>query len=98
MKHKGASLEQSVGAEPTNKKPEIQDYETEGHLRTLMEAHGIMGDHEKMKKVHALAGRQHKALAGIKKVSVTGTNDLRSLYNKKFGAGAKDDELEEGGE
>lgn len=86
-------LGQSIGVGAAQ--PE-KDYETEGHLKTLMDAHGIMGDEEKMTKVRALAGRQHKALAGIKKVKVKSTNDLRDLHNKKFGPnhGEEDGDME----
>lgn len=44
------------------------DYEAQGHLRTIIEAHGIINDPEKMKKVHKLAGRHHKAVQGIKSI------------------------------
>lgn len=102
-KKKGAELSQAM---PAVASPEQHDYETQGHLDTLIKAHGIMNDGEKMKKVHALAGRQHKALAGIKKVSVTSTDDLRKISNKmamKKSHGLdtlkdNEDELTEGGE
>lgn len=53
----GASLEQAM--------PMEHDHETEGHLRTLAEAADIMGDHEKLQKVHKLAGRKHKGVMGL---------------------------------
>lgn len=53
------------------------DYETQGHLRTLMDAEMIKADPEKMKKVHKLAGRHHKAIKSIK--------DLKDAYQDKFG-------------
>lgn len=60
-----ANLENAV-APP--KKDLENDYEAQGHLRTLIEAHGIMNDPDKMKKVHKLAGRHHKAISGIKSI------------------------------
>lgn len=48
------------------------DYETQNHMRTLIDAHGIMSDPIKMAKVHKLAGRHHKAITGIK--------DLKDRY------------------
>lgn len=50
------------------------DYETQNHLRTLIDAHGIMNDPEKMKKIHKLAGRHHKAIKGIQ--------DIKDRYNE----------------
>lgn len=41
------------------------DYEIQSHLDTLHRAADIMADPEKMKKVHKLAGRRHKALKGM---------------------------------
>ncbi len=64
----------------------MNDHETRGHLNTLMDAEHIKADPMKMKKVHALAGRHEKALAGIKgfdKAPMLSTNDLRSYRNKK---------------
>ncbi len=81
-----------------SKMPEVaqphpdNDYETKSHLSTLMDAELIKGDHDKMKKVHALAGRHHKALQGIrstKKESLA--KQLRDTYNDKFGHGKMDD-------
>lgn len=57
----GASLEQSI---PKPSKAD-QDMETEGHLRTLNDAADIMSNPQKLKRVHKLAGRRHKALAGM---------------------------------
>lgn len=57
------------------------DYETQGHLRTLMDAEMIKNDPEKMKKVHKLAGRHSKAITSIQ--------DLHDEYDSKFGSGAR---------
>ena len=54
-----------------------QDYETAGHLKTLMDAHEIINNPEHMKRVHALSGRHKKALTSIK--------DLKDTYQNKFG-------------
>jgi hypothetical protein len=60
-----------------------RDYETEGHLRTLMDAEMIKGDPEKMAKVKKLAGRHRKHITSIA--------DLKDTYNEKFGPKAKQD-------
>lgn len=63
------------------KKVDLMDeHEVKGHLSTLMDAHSIMSDPEKMAKVHALAGRHEKALSGIKSVK-----QLKDVYQEKFG-------------
>lgn len=72
------SLGESVGVGP--KKMPMDDYETEGHLRTLMDAEKIKNDPDKMKKVHKLAGRHSKAIKSIQ--------DLKDTYDEKFGKGA----------
>jgi hypothetical protein len=77
----------SVGSDLKDTVPEgeddiLNDHETKGHLNTLMDAHHIMSDPDKMKRVHALAGRHSEALSGIKSV-----NDLKAVYNSKYGLG-----------
>lgn len=63
------------------KEPDIMnDYEAKDHLDTIMKAHGIMNDPDKMAKVHKLAGRHMKA--------ITSVQDLKDTYDKKFGSGA----------
>lgn len=63
------NLQNSV-ASPAKQEDPVDNYETQGHLRTLQDAHSIINDPDKMAKVHKLAGRNMKALAGIKKVGV----------------------------
>lgn len=75
-KKKGIEAKAMMQALPSPKL-EDNDYETEGHLRTMMEAHKIMGDPEKMKKVHKLAGRHAKAIRSIQ--------DIHDHYNSKYG-------------
>lgn len=70
--------------------PEENDYETEDNLRTLMNAHKIINHPEKMSKVHALAGRHSGAIKAIKS-----TQDLKDLYNKKYGASSAKQENSE---
>ena len=97
----GIKLSESEGAgkQPIKTiKPE-DDYETQGHLRTLQDAHGIVNDPDKMKKVHALAGRHMKALTGIQAMSkikepkpqVKSIQDLKDISNK-MNAPMKDDD------
>lgn len=67
-----------------DKEPDIMDdHEAQGHLDTIIRAHAIMSNPDKMKKVHALAGRHDKALAGIKSIK-----DLKQKYDDKYGSGA----------
>lgn len=87
-KEKAESLGQSVGVGASEPQ---KDYETESNLRTIMDAHSIMDDEGKMKKVRALAGKQNKFLSGIAKVKATSTDDLRAIRNKKYGPNAKED-------
>lgn len=73
-KMKGGALEQampSIAGKPSH------DYETEGHLRTLMDAEQIKQDPEKMKKVHKLAGRHKMAIRSIQQ--------LKDLHQSKYG-------------
>lgn len=97
MAKKGADLAQSVSAGPTHSDP-VDNYEVQGHLETLQKAHGIMNDPDKMAKVHKLAGRHAKALAGIKALKsnppmapkVKSVDDLKALSNKMNSAPASD--------
>lgn len=76
-----SNLEKAV---PTGAKLESNpenDYESQGHLRTLIEAHGIVNDPVKMERVHKLAGRHHKAITGIQ--------DLKNTYNEGMKAKGK---------
>lgn len=51
--------------------------ETEGHMHTLMQAEHIKSSPIKMKAVHKLAGRHAKAITSIQ--------DLKDVYQQKFG-------------
>ena len=80
---KGADLQQAMPSPsqtavsgPAEEDP-IDNYKVQGHLDTLMQAHGIMNDPEKMAKVHKLAGRKNAAIRSIA--------DLHNTYNNKFG-------------
>jgi hypothetical protein len=68
----------------------MDDYETKEHFNTLQKAHEIQSDATKMEKVRKLAGRHSKFLAGLKAPAEPkgpkSTDDLRKIYNKKFGA------------
>lgn len=55
----------------------MNDYETKGHLQTLMDAHHIMNDASKMKKVQKLVGSHKKAIRGIQ--------DIRDYHNETYG-------------
>jgi hypothetical protein len=82
-KLKGADLSQAM---PQDEDP-VNNYTTRGHLQTLTDAHDIMNDPVKLKKVHALAGRHMDALKGLKqpKAGVSSTDDLRAIAQKKYG-------------
>lgn len=97
-KNKVASNLQNSVTEPSKQAAvdPVDNYEVKDHLRTLQEAHGIINDSSKMAKVHKLAGRHAKALAGIKSIpmqdetpEMKSTDDLKKHYNDKFGSGAK---------
>lgn len=73
--------------------PEGDDWETKGHLNTLMDAHKIINDPDKMAKVNKLAGRHKDALAHLTEMKpiasgekpMRSVQDLRAVANKKFG-------------
>lgn len=56
-----------VGAEPS-KDHSMDEYEIKNHMDTLIKAHEIASDPEKMAKVHKLAGRHKKAITSIKQL------------------------------
>lgn len=77
--------------------PEGDDWETKGHLDTLMSAHKIINDPQKMAKVNALAGRHKGVLEHLTKIApiasdpanqpVKSLQDLK-MRAKKFGTPA----------
>lgn len=71
-------LGESVPSGAKLEKDPNHDYETKGHMSTLIEAHGIMSDPEKMKKVHKLVGRHAKAIRSIQDLK-----DARDHFSKK---------------
>lgn len=75
----GSNLKDTV---PEDETDVLNDHEARGHLNTLMDAHHILNHPDKMKRVHALAGRHSEALHGIKSVS-----DLKAVYQQKYGLG-----------
>lgn len=62
---------------------EATDYETEGHLRTLGEAADIISDPAKLKKVHKLAGRKHKAVTGMIEPMLKPKKKIKSIGDLK---------------
>lgn len=91
-KNKVASNLQNTLPEPSKQEDPLDDYQVKDHLRTLQEAHGIINDPDKMAKVHKLAGRHAKALAGIKAIpkapDIKSTKDLEDYRNAKYGSAA----------
>lgn len=83
-KMKGASLENSVAAPSKSQ----TDYETEDQMRTMHQAAAIAADPSKLKKVHKLAGRRHKALSGMleplmkPKAKIKSLDDLKARASK----------------
>lgn len=65
-------------AKPMDPNKAVDDYETQGHLKTLMDAEMVKMDPDKMAKVHALVGRHSKAIKSVQ--------DLKDTYQSKFGA------------
>lgn len=84
-KMKGASLEQAM---PSPSKADT-DYETEDNMRTMHNAAAVAADPSKLKKVHKLAGRRHKALTAMieplmqaqKKPKIKSIDDLKQARN-----------------
>lgn len=64
-------------AKPVDPEKVVDDYEAQGHLKTLMDAEMVKMDPDKMAKVHALVGRHDKAITSIK--------DLKDTYQQKYG-------------
>lgn len=95
-KLKGASLEQAM---PKASKTET-DYQTEDDMRTMHQASGIAADPVRLKKVHKMAGRKHKALQGMldplmKKPKIKSIQDLKNKSNALAkGTDDQDDDLE----
>lgn len=58
------------------------DYQTQNHLKTILDAHEIMNDPVKLKRVHKLAGRHKKAISSLQQ--------LKDTYQEKFGKPAQD--------
>lgn len=85
-KMKGAALEQAMPSLTADKSTKedidpMNDYETQGHMRTILDAHEIMNNPDKMAKVHKLAGRHAKAIRSLQ--------DVKDHYQDTYGAGAK---------
>lgn len=62
-------------AEPMN------DWETKNHLETLVNAHEIVNNPEKMAKVHKLAGRHKKVMSSLQ--------DVKDYNQAKYGSKPK---------
>lgn len=81
---------QSTVSSPTKEEDPVDNYQVQDHLRTLTDAHKIINDPEKMAKVHKLAGRHVKALAGIKNLpqpsKIKSIDDVKAFAQKKYGA------------
>lgn len=78
-KVKGAELTQAM---PKQSKADM-DYETQNHMRTLGEAADILSDPEKVKKVHKLAGRRHKAISGMIEPKLKAPKKIGSIQDLK---------------
>lgn len=67
--------------------PEISDAdgdEAQGHLSTLVKAHGILNNPQHMARIHGLVGRHVAAVKGIKS-----TEDLKNIFDEKYGGSVK---------
>lgn len=93
----GASLQESLpsAAAPQDEDP-VDNYKVRDHMDTLVKAHGIQQDPDKMALVHKLAGRHMDALKGLKvpNSAIKSTDDLRKLKNKKFSSPQADSDGE----
>jgi hypothetical protein len=91
----GASLEQAM---PKPSKDE-SDFQSEDDMRTMHQASSIAADPARLKKVHKLAGRKHKALQGmIEPLMQKKPPKIRSLDDLKKKAYAKDNKLDDDGD
>ncbi len=86
----GAEMTQSDPAPAPDTLQLPDDFQTKGHLQTLMDAHDIMNDPTKMQAVHKLAGRHKKALlgltAGIPSISpMKSIDQVKQYAQKKYG-------------
>lgn len=75
----GESLENTI---PQPSKQE-RDYETEGNLDALHRAADIMSNPSKLKKVHKMAGRRHKAVMGMIEPQLKGPKPIKSIDDLK---------------
>lgn len=69
------------------------EWEHKSNLETIMKAHEIMEDAEKMKHVHKIAGRHKKILSGLKmpedpEAPAKSIEDIKKKGQKKFGSGS----------
>lgn len=84
------SLDQAM---PQPSKKDL-DYEAEDAMRVLGQAHEILEDSEKLKRVHKLAGRKHKGVMGMIEPKMKGKK-IRNLDDLKKVAYSKKDDMEE---
>lgn len=74
----GGALEQANPAPKPVEEDPVDNYQTKDHLDTIIKAHGIQQDPDKMEKVHALAGRHVAAIAALKQPSAS-NGGMKSL-------------------
>lgn len=77
VESKGSALGEAMPDITEDESTEPMDYETKEHMETLLKSHDIMNDPVKLRAVHKLAGRHHKAIRGIQ--------DLKDHYQAKYG-------------
>ena len=83
-KMKGKSLQQAMPASPKSE----TDYQAEDDMRTMHQASQIVSDSTRLKKVHKMAGRKHKALMGMlepmmKESKPRSIQDLKDIAARK---------------
>lgn len=66
----------------------MDDYEAHGHLKTLIDAHQIKNNPDKMARVKKLAGRHADAIKGL--IEPKSIKGVKQAYNDKYGSGGSE--------
>lgn len=91
-KMKGKSLQNTMPtleSEPDADDGMMDDPSAEADIQDLHRAHAVMKDPERLKKVHKMAGRKHKALMGLIEPAMQEKAPIRTLADLKKKANSK---------
>jgi hypothetical protein len=92
-----AKANQGLVESPPKPAKEEHDYEAENGVDTLMRYHELKANPELMGRVKKHAGRKLKALTGMKN-DISSIDDIRKVYDQKFGRGANKKNLDTDGD